>query len=115
MDLCSVTIVHRFTSPEWLKSLKGHLAGVSDILYEFEGAEQAKESGIRDRLKKSGVFKDILMLRVGEALLFSPSAAVGLYRQSDDKEVVKRLGADYLKIMVRTRLTTDGGRSVMAV
>lgn len=29
LDLCSVTIVHRFTSPEWLRALQRHLAGVS--------------------------------------------------------------------------------------
>ena len=29
LDLCSVTIVHRFTSPEWLRALQRHLAGLS--------------------------------------------------------------------------------------
>ena len=26
LDLCSMTFVHRFTSPEWLETLKKHLA-----------------------------------------------------------------------------------------
>ncbi|OQN96426.1 hypothetical protein B0A48_17482 [Cryoendolithus antarcticus] len=31
LDLCSVTIVHRFTPPEWLQTLKRHLSGCSDL------------------------------------------------------------------------------------
>ncbi|KAL4796254.1 hypothetical protein BDV19DRAFT_84381 [Aspergillus venezuelensis] len=30
LDLCSVTIVHRFTSPAWLKVLKSHLAAAQE-------------------------------------------------------------------------------------
>lgn len=29
LDLCTMTFVHRFTSPEWLKVLREHLAGAS--------------------------------------------------------------------------------------
>lgn len=29
LDLCSFTLVHRFTSPDWLNALKNHLAAVS--------------------------------------------------------------------------------------
>lgn len=32
LDLCSITIVHRFTSPDWMKTLRGHLAGGDDGL-----------------------------------------------------------------------------------
>lgn len=31
LDLCTVTIVHRFTSPEWFRTLRDHLAGVSTL------------------------------------------------------------------------------------
>lgn len=27
LDLCSITLVHRFRSPDWLSVLKAHLAG----------------------------------------------------------------------------------------
>jgi hypothetical protein len=30
LNLCSVTIVHRFTSPEWLRVLHKHLAGAAE-------------------------------------------------------------------------------------
>ncbi|KAI3320368.1 hypothetical protein HD806DRAFT_538208 [Xylariaceae sp. AK1471] len=29
LDLCSIAIVHRFTSPDWLRVLRSHLAGIS--------------------------------------------------------------------------------------
>ena len=35
LDLCSITIVHRFTSPDWMKTLRGHLAGGDD--YQSQG------------------------------------------------------------------------------
>ena len=56
-----------------------------------------------------------MKLRVGEALLFSPSAIVGLEKGPEGVTVIERLGTDYLKIRVRKRLTTDGGKSDMAV
>ena len=31
VDLCTVTIVHRFTSPEWFRTLWDHLAGISTL------------------------------------------------------------------------------------
>ena len=60
------------------------------------------------------VFNEIVKLSVGEALLFAPSAVVGLSAGEEGKKEVQRLGTGYLKIKVRARLTTDGGKSVMA-
>lgn len=96
LDLCSMTFVHRFTSPEWLAALKGHLAGASSA------AGSSKED-IQE------LFKEIIDLNVGESLVFSPSAMLDLV---DGKTV--KLGMTYLKFKTRPRLTADGGRSVMA-
>lgn len=95
LDLCTVTIVHRFTSPEWLRALQKHLAGVS----EDSGTDRAQ-----------GLFAQIVQLRVGEALLFAPSA---ILRPDGNAQVVK-LNDSVLKIRVRDRVTNDGGRSIMA-
>ncbi|KAJ2906005.1 hypothetical protein MKZ38_003488 [Zalerion maritima] len=43
LDLCSVTIVHRFSSPDWLNTLKKHIAGVSTASRMLRKAEE-KES-----------------------------------------------------------------------
>ncbi|EPE25871.1 P-loop containing nucleoside triphosphate hydrolase [Glarea lozoyensis ATCC 20868] len=110
LDLSSVTIVHRFTSPEWLLSLKGHLAGVASKLIESEESQNGNAKSELSTERK--VFTETVKLKVGEALLFSPSAVIGI--GDEDGNDLKKLGAGYLKIRVRSRLTTDGGKSVMA-
>ena len=52
-----------------------------------------------------------MKLRVGKALLFSPSAILGLEKGPEGVTVMERLGTDYLNIRVRKRLTTNGGKS----
>lgn len=103
LDLSSMTIVHRFTSPSWLTVLKSHLAGMS-----VEG-----ETSKRDI---AGIFKQIVNLEAGQALLFSSSAMTGVDTKADANRMkMQKLGVGYLKIGVRNRLTEDGGRSIMAI
>lgn len=103
LDLSSMTIVHRFTSPSWLTTLKSHLAGMS-----VEG-----ETSKRDI---AGIFKQIVNLEAGQALLFSPSSMTGAdLKANHDQLKMQKLGVGYLKIGVRKRLTEDGGRSILAV
>lgn len=46
LDLCSVTIVHRFSSPEWLATLRRHLAGInSGSLLAKRTENMAKKEG----------------------------------------------------------------------
>ncbi|KAL9127250.1 MAG: hypothetical protein Q9217_003830 [Psora testacea] len=102
LDLSSMTIIHRFTSPAWLKALESHLAGVS-------------KGGDRSQNKAVTIFKCIVELDAGQALLFSPSAIVKAIEFSTaGKRKVEKLGTSYVKIRVRKRLTADGGRSIMA-
>ena len=105
LDLGSMTIVHRFTSPSWLQALKTHLAGVSN----------EDESSGRD-IKE--IFRTIVNLEAGQALVFSPSAILDLANDQKESDYVKlkakRLGLQYVKMRVRQRLTADGGRSIQA-
>lgn len=107
LDLCSITIVHRFTSPDWLEALKKHLAGASKWAAEEGAAHVAGE-----------LFNRIVALRAGEALLFAPSIITGVKRAGEesglDTDELIRLGNSVLKVRVRMRITQDGGRSVMA-
>lgn len=65
--------------------------------------------------KETPLFDKVVRLHVGEALVFAPSAIVSLKRRKDGGEVeTVALGSGHLKLMVRNRLTTDGGVSVMA-
>lgn len=124
LDLSTMTIVHRFTSPEWFNALRDHLAGVSVI-----GNMISTESSPKRNVRK--VFTEIVELGAGEALLFSPSAMLGakisgshgtadLEKQSGKSKLhgdvmSQKLGLDWVKMKVRKRLTEDGGRSMVAI
>ncbi|KAL5042014.1 hypothetical protein BDW71DRAFT_217318 [Aspergillus fruticulosus] len=112
LNLCSVTIVHRFTSPEWLRVLQHHLAAAA----EGRGSISGKTSGSpgAEENRKATLLNQIVKLKVGEALLFAPSAIVGVCEDDGGLEL-ERLGDDYLAIRVRGRLTEDGGRSVLSL
>ncbi|MCJ1425207.1 hypothetical protein MMC29_003095 [Sticta canariensis] len=105
LDLSSMTIVHRFTSPSWLQTLKSHLAGISSI----------EETSGRD-IKQ--IFELIVNLEAGQALLFSPSTILDVKDEPTAKDTlvtrVQKLGSRYVKMRVRERLTTDGGKSILA-
>ncbi|KAH8812659.1 hypothetical protein F5884DRAFT_820471 [Xylogone sp. PMI_703] len=111
LNLSSVTIVHRFTSPEWLRTLKEHLAGVaSDLLIDRESINDERPKTSIDK----HIFNQVVNLRVGEALLFAPSAMVGVDPNLNDRSSLKKLGAGFLKVRIRSRITADGGKSIMA-
>ncbi len=105
LDLSSMTIVHRFTSPSWLDTLKAHLAGASHM-------DEDAERNVRE------IFRTIVTLQAGQALLFSPSAMmdaeVSVDASGNRSLKAHKLGMGYIKIGVRKRLTADGGRSIMA-
>lgn len=111
LSLCSLTIVHRFSSPAWLRALKSNIAAVAlgeDILrgtHEITG---------NNGVDKSSLFDRIVDLRVGEALLFCPNAVIKTPSGSDEIGEIKKLGSGYLEVKVRSRLTEDGGRSVLS-
>lgn len=66
LDLCNVTIIHRFTSPAWFQAIKKHIAG----------ATMADESGSQEQDAKSSdqIFHRIVRFKTGEALVFCPTA-----------------------------------------
>lgn len=88
--LCSVTVMHRFTSPAWYAALRKHINAVDDD----------KE-----------IMQQIENLETGEALVYSPNAVLG---KNDDGSLIKATGR-LLRLNVRNRVTLDGGASIMAV
>lgn len=91
LDLCSLIVVHRFSSPEWLLVLSKHIC--------------------IDKIRTEGIYHHILELGVGEALIFSPFSMVSW----SGGENPQRLNSASLKVKVRKRLTSDGGKSVVCV
>ena len=104
LDLSSMTIVHGFTSPAWYEALKSHLAAMSG-----EG-----ETAKRDA---QGLLRSIVRLQTGQAFVFSPSAMLGVDDHGTTVGAAARmlkLGTRYVKVLIRNRVTADGGRSVLA-
>lgn len=98
LDLCSMTIVHHFKSPNWFNAIKDHLGGASAlVMSEKERAE---------------LFGDIVNLRVGESLVFAPSAFVCV---DDDNQEMSKLGTRHMKMMTRSRKGVDFGETKLAV
>jgi hypothetical protein len=73
----------------------------------------------KSKARLMNIFNQIVKLRVGEALLFAPSAIIGVEKKQSEngseETDMQRLGIGYLKIKIRARVTSDGGRSVFAM
>lgn len=107
IDLCSMTVIHRFTSPEWMRVLSQH---VSITEHDTDNKNDAGGS----------LFHKILRLKTGEALIFAPSAVLGRCTNKDETsesgEQAWDTAADKLiRVRVRKRVTWDGGASVVCV
>jgi hypothetical protein len=94
LDLCSTSIVHRFTSPAWFQAIKDHLSAASSL--------------VADASEQKTMFEGIVNLGTGESFVFSPSSYVCL---EEGKE--KMLGTGVMK-MKTWREGKDLGRSKMA-
>ncbi|KAL5436043.1 hypothetical protein PMIN05_006888 [Paraphaeosphaeria minitans] len=109
LDLCNITMVHRCTSPAWFKVLKQHIAALylnsivcSMSAGEDDGAEQAPKDD-------KALFNEIVKLKLGESLLFCPTAAVAVMGKG-----IGRMEGGSIKLKTRQRVTADGGRSKLA-
>ena len=95
IDLCSITVIHRFSSPEWFDVLKRHLP-----VFDRDG----------DKSNKVALQKKILRLKTGEALIFAPSAIFGASGDAGERG----FDTDTLFSMrMRKRVTWDGGKSIL--
>jgi hypothetical protein len=97
IDLCSVTVIHFFFSPEWFSVLCRHV-----FILDEQGSNNCGTVEL---------FKRILNLRTGEALVFAPSAVV---RKGESGEW-RKMTEELLKVRMRKRVIWDGGRSVVCL
>lgn len=95
LDLCSTSIVHRFTSPAWFEAIKEHLSAASSLV--ASAAEQ------------SAMFDEIVKLGTGEAVMFSPSSFFCV-----EGGAPRVLGTGTVKMKTRRREGKDLGASRMA-
>ncbi|KAF8187861.1 hypothetical protein K438DRAFT_1433992, partial [Mycena galopus ATCC 62051] len=92
LDLASIIICHRFSSPAWCAHLARHVSAGNESVSWYQ---------------------EVMLLATGNALVFSPAALITA--DSDDHGGVGLLGRDHLTLRVRPRLTLDGGASLLAV
>jgi len=97
IDLCSITLIHRFTSPDWYSTIQKHVT-LDD---ERDSSASADHT---DSLYR------ISCLRTGEALVFAPSAYL-----LDDSQSVIGVKQKAFKMVVRKRITWDGGKTIVCV
>ncbi|PVI04343.1 hypothetical protein DM02DRAFT_611599 [Periconia macrospinosa] len=90
--LCSITIIHRFSSPEWLAAIRRHIPMTSEAA-----------RSLMDKVER---------LKTGSALVYSPGAVLGW--EDDEKTLFKGAGK-MMEVKIRKRITSDGGQSVLAV
>ena len=97
IDLCSMTIIHRFTSPEWYRTIKKHVP-----IGDQSNSQSSEES--------FDALHEIARLQTGEALIFAPSAYL-----LDEKSSAINAAHKVFKMTIRKRITWDGGRTILCV
>lgn len=90
ISLCSVVIMHRFTSPSWYHILKNDIHAVRN---------------------DDETINEIGELSTGEAFVYAPTAVLG----TRDDGTLKKPTSELVKLNIRDRVTADGGESIMAV
>lgn len=103
LDLCTVAILHRFSSPSWWQHLIQHVSA------DFS---------------QSDAFDKLVNLQTGQAIVLAPSA-IGVFEDSGDVESSRRpqrshdalgyFGRRYIIMKTRRRVTQDGGASVLVL
>ncbi|CAG5147518.1 uncharacterized protein ALTATR162_LOCUS2051 [Alternaria atra] len=99
-------MVHRCTSPTWYEVLKKHVAG---LYLGAIGGQEEKGKVETGKMRDRTLFHQIVELKLGESLLFCPTAAIGV----QDKEI-RRVLDHFVKFQTRGRITADGGRTRLA-
>ncbi|KAI0677006.1 hypothetical protein C8Q78DRAFT_961710 [Trametes maxima] len=95
IDLCSIAILHRFSSPAWWDAIVKHVSA------DFEDYD---------------AFDHVVRLKTGKAVVLAP-AGLGKFpislKGSDEESGLASFGRRYLLVRTRRRITTDGGASRM--
>jgi len=94
LDLCSVALMHRFSSRTWWEHVSKHFS--ADLTNGFD---------------------EIVRLKTGQAIVLAPSALAMLHKpgQSAPDPKPTQLGRRYMLVKIRKRVTKDGGASILVV
>lgn len=111
LDLCSVALVHRFSSPSWWDHLRKH---VSANLSEEQGFDTVVglQVGLLAAISVTNPHR--FFWQTGEAVVLAPSALV-MKKDAAASDDVGQLGRCYMVVKTRRRVTADGGASILVV
>lgn len=82
--------------------------------------------GTAGKEREKDIFRTIVGLRRGEALVFCPSAILDIEPTGEDVQddepagranshtSIQKLDDSYIRLRIRSRITEDGGKSIMA-
>ena len=73
LDLCTICIVHRFSSPAWLQVLQQHIGALSSHTRAQKDADHRGDSRPKDF---GSLLQQIVDLKEGEAYVFAPAGVV---------------------------------------
>ncbi|KAK7470795.1 hypothetical protein VKT23_002213 [Stygiomarasmius scandens] len=93
LDLCTISILHRFSSVSWWDHLVKHVSA------DFSDGD---------------AFDKVVKLKTGEAIVLTPSG-LGTFDAEFGSKAVSRFGRRYLIIKTRKRVTVDGGASILVL
>jgi len=94
LDLCNVAIMHRFSSISWWNHVAKHFSA---------------------DLSTEGAFDEVVKLKTGEAIVLAPSSLTTVQKPGSINPELDQLGRRYMLVKIRTRVTQDGGASIMVV
>lgn len=116
LDLCTVTILHRFTSPSWWDHISHHVS--ADIA--SEGAFD-KVVGLQACLLYLKIYILIFIinlpcLQTGQAIVLAPSGLESATATTEDKTpTLHHFGRRYVLMKTRKRVTVNGGASLLVL
>jgi hypothetical protein len=110
LDLCTMAIIHRFSSLSWWSHLSNHLAAefepiTFDTVVRLQVGSSAYPIWSRQLTR--------LFLKTGEAIIVSPSSLV--MKGASARGTLQQLGRRYMLVRMRKRLTADGGKSRLVI
>ncbi|KAG6837975.1 hypothetical protein H0H93_008369 [Arthromyces matolae] len=94
LDLCTMVIMHRFSSPSWYDHIIKHVSA------NFEGSD---------------TFDKVVKLHTGQAIVLAPSALGTFTSGNNIEKTLARFGRGYIVMKTRKRVTRDGGASLLVI
>lgn len=110
IDLCAVTILHRFSSPSWLEHVAKHVSANLGSKEALDRVVHLQVCHLRTRRHGAGLKR---CFQTGQAILLAPSGLGAT--NNGQKSSIGQFGRRWLLIKTRRRVTEDGGASILSV